>query len=349
VTKTAPATFLLGVEPLQPSDLLGEKRLSWTVCPVRECLQEATRPLLDKMEADVDRLFGQAPHGCGQCVVGHGQRYTVLRGLLQWGSGEKAWHLRIDVDRPYDVRIFAIDAQTPHLLDIHSQVQCSFNQAWQNFNERQSGKHHDILWMTRRWIMCCLGIAVLLMLIVLSRFMHFVSSDKLLRRVVAAKLLCQDLPQQVGIVAFFYSWYSKDGLRCQMCLFNSHHCGDWDPLSLDNILLFGTLVLSAASCQLLIRGRHGLDVLDTWCLQIFRLGLFGLSVLPLSAAFYLSVLWFHYPGKWSVVAVCLAGCIPMVMGIFALCCAPALCLMRTPCGEAWLAERVRRIEAALGL
>ena len=25
-------------------------------------------------------------------------------------------------------------------------------------------------------------------------------------------------------------WYSMGGLRCQMCLFNAAHCGDWDPL-----------------------------------------------------------------------------------------------------------------------
>ncbi|CAJ1393200.1 unnamed protein product [Effrenium voratum] len=151
----------------------------------------------------------------------------------------------------------------------------------------------------------------------------------------------------MAMVAFFYSWYSMGGLRCQMCLFNAAHCGDWDPLGWENLLLTMVMVLSASSNQLLIRGRNGLETLDSLMSLMFRSLLFGFSVLPLGTAFYLSALWFHYPGKWSLVIACIAGSVPMVLGVFAITCVPLLCFARTPCGSALLLAVSLRLETLL--
>ena len=47
----------------------------------------------------------------------------------------------------------------------------------------------------------------------------------MLARLVFLKFLFQDFPQQVLLQWYFNIWYQDDGLRCQMCLFDSQYCG----------------------------------------------------------------------------------------------------------------------------
>ena len=88
---------------------------------------------------------------------------------------------------------------------------------------------------------------------------------KLLSCMIIFKLLFQDLPQQVCIVAYLHAWYSPNGMRCQMCLFHPSHC--------DN-------VRTRFYCRPKVRQRYFDD--EVCFLYFIRAVIFSVSVLLFS-------------------------------------------------------------------
>lgn len=160
--------------------------------------------------------------------------------------------------------------------------------------------------------------------LILRRFVFFVSSSKLFSRVVALKLVFQDFPQQICVAAYLYAWYSDNGLRCQMCLFHPRLCEEEHPLHFANMMLCVSLMVSAATNQLLLQAKakaYGYDEEDECFICCARLGMFSVSILPFATAIlFLSGPLLHLR---SVVVYCIFA-VPTVMGWGALVCVPMM-------------------------
>jgi len=123
-----------------------------------------------------------------------------------------------------------------------------------------------------------------------------------------------------------------------MCLFHVEHCEEEHPLHTGNLLLLLFTALSACSNQVLLQARAGLDdIFDIFCLFVVRVVLFSVSVLPLSIAAYLSVLWFSYPKDyWHVVLACALAACPMVIGLMTLSVGPVALLIGLERINGWI-------------
>jgi len=265
-----PPTFLIGVEPLSPFE-----HAAW------------------KFTFGQHLGFGGFPITIPP-VHGHGSRYWVQvrrtwpRFSLESNSVEH-WSGFLALAGKYSdsvtVNVYIIDSRIKHAADIHRQQQCSFEASWQNFNERHSGRHHQVL--NRAWYftwLCLVG-STLSTGVMLRRFLHRIEGGNLLSRLVVLKLFLLDLPQQLCIALYIYAWYAQNGLRCQMCLFHPQHCDDEYPLHWSNLMVCLFTIMSSCSNQFLIqivpRKRHDEEELVQCCL---RIGMISLSTLPFSTA-----------------------------------------------------------------
>ncbi|CAE8608234.1 unnamed protein product [Polarella glacialis] len=292
-TASQPPTFLLGVEPQPP-----HADAAWQV--------------------DITPL-GKPPLAA---VRGWGHKFQVITGHQSEGP---SWRGSVRMDSKYSetaqVHLYVVDSRIQHLEDVHSQKQCSFEASWQNFSERSQGQHHRVLSLTKAATAFFLAVQIFLAGLVLRRFYFSVDSGKLLSRVIILKFLMQDFPQQMCIAAYIYSWYSANGLRCQMCLFHPSHCDDEHPLHPTNLLVCIFTLLSAASNQLLLQAKlkRNYDSEDECVLCFFRFIMLSVSILPFTTAlFFLSAFMFHLR---SVICYILIG-LPTILGWGTVLCVP---------------------------
>jgi len=295
-TRSQPPTFLLGVEPVPP-----QKELHWRV--------------------------SVAPKGAGGMfftpVRGFGPRYTVLTSQEHRGpSWTGSVTLTMGISEVSQIHVYVVDSRIQHLEQIHRQEQCSFENSWQNFNQRHSGQHHQVLSNAQQATAFFLLVQLALGGLVLYRFYFFVESGKLLSRVIALKFIVQDFPQQLCIVAYLYGWYANDGLRCQMCLFHPAHCDAEYPLHWSNLLVCIFTLLSSCANQMLVQIKlKKYDEEEECLLMMARGAVFSISVLPFSTAlFFLSQSMLHLH---SVIIYFSSG-IPTFVGWGTLLCAPTI-------------------------
>ncbi|CAK0821193.1 unnamed protein product [Prorocentrum cordatum] len=290
-TRSRPPTFLLVVEPRPPHEHVG-----WTA---------TLRP-------------SKSPSS--RVVSGRGRADKVVVGRRQ-GSAAVSWtgrmRLETGVSAEAEVRVSVVDSRVEHLQEIHKQRQCSFEKSWEAFSMRKGGEHLVVLQRTRYAVASFLLFSICLMATVLHRLCSRRHSGSLLKRAIMLKFVAQDFPQQICIVAYLYSWYAKNGLRCQMCLFNPLHCETQQPLHWSNFLLCLVTALSAVSNQLLIQAKVFQDILDDCFVIVFRVALLSFSVLPFSTAVYLSPLCFHYD---HMLVLLLSAVLPFVLGWMTVCC-----------------------------
>lgn len=265
-TRSAPPTFLVGVEPLEPHT---GARWKLGISP---------------------KLGGPIP-----LTYGQGNKYAVnVGGSAMAASGQPAaWSASLTLLSQFStaaqVHVYVVDSRIEHLEDIHKQRQCSFESSWQNFNEREMGHHHQVLFAAWRATGFFLLFSLVTTGIMLRRFLYFVEGGKLLSRLIAIKFLAQDIPQQFCIAAYLYGWYATNGLRCQMCLFHPQHCDDEHPLHFSNLMLCVFTLLSACANQLLLQVRQKaktqrFDEDDEFFQCMIRFSLLSLSTLPFSTA-----------------------------------------------------------------
>ncbi|CAK0891895.1 unnamed protein product, partial [Prorocentrum cordatum] len=155
------------------------------------------------------------------------------------------------------IHVYVVDSNIKHLEDIHGQAQCSFEQSWQNFGDRQSGSHHEVLIWAQRATAVFLLIAGFATSAVVYKFFYPIRlpSSKLLTRIIVIKFLLQDLPQQLCIALYLYAWYAPNGLRCQACLFHPLHCNNEHPLHWTNLIVCVFTLLSASANQILLKAK----------------------------------------------------------------------------------------------
>lgn len=358
-TQSDPPTFLIAIEP-QPPHNSDAWELSVGGTP-GTCIEESTEAAGVQIRRALHFIWyyflhslpwrslwpTERPTSCGQALLAAtGPRITVLHGHGLWGAGHwtasftagpMVYWLAGSSGMPMaDVHV--LDSVTSHIGAIRRQRDCNFARSWQNFSQRHNGEHHAVLWFTWHAVALFLCISVALTGIVFWRFYYYVDSCRLLRRVICLKFIAQDLPQQICIVAYLYAWYATNGLRCQMCLFHVEHCEEEHPLHTGNLLLLLFTALSACSNQVLLQGRAGVDnIFDIICLLVVRVMLFSLSVLPLSIAGYLSVLWFPYGQNYvTVVSVCVLAACPMVIGLMTLSIGPFVLLIGLERIDGWI-------------
>lgn len=318
-TQSAPATFLVAVQPKAP-----QASAKWKLSIQQDTLSQG----------DSDWFPGR-PTLSESTVYGSGTRYKVLNSRSYWGGDPNNrgkinyWTgslvLTSSSTGPTDIYVYVVDSRIEHLEDIHKQDQCSFEDSWRNFSERQNGHHHQVLVITRTFVMFFMMVSCTLTGFVLYRFYYYVESGKLLSRTIFLKFFVQDWPQQVCIVAYIYGWYAKNGLRCQMCLFHPLHCDTQTPLHWSNFMVCIFTVLSASANQLLLQAkvrRKNYDDDDECCNFCFRVALFSVSALPFTTAIYLFPFWFP-KGSHMILTLCAAG-VPMVVGWFGVLCGPML-------------------------
>lgn len=306
-TLSNPPTFLLGVEPKPPHE---DARWEVNVMPEG---QQTRFPVLAG--------YWGSQHGL-PAVRGWGSRFEVLS-----TRNVKAdrWTASIKLLSKYDdqatIYVYVVDSKIQHLEDIHSQEQCSFEDSWQNFSERENGSHHRVLSVAKSATTFFLAAQVLLLTLVLYRFYFFVDSGKLLSRAIALKFFVQDFPQQMCIGLYLYSWYASNGLRCQMCLFHPSHCDDHQPFHLTNALVCGFTMLSATSNQLLLQAKlkKSYDSEDECVMCFFRFILFSVSVLPFTSCLFVlgplvhmqSVLFYFAVGVPALLGWGTVLCVPI--------------------------------------
>lgn len=303
-TLSSPATFLIGVEPLgEHTDV----RWQLDITP-KDPVPWGT--------------YGQNPPP----LYGWGSRFSVV--AAKAFTRPMTWNAAMSVTSTYQtdarVHLYVLDSRIQHLEDVHKQEQCDFEGSWQNFNERESSKHHRVLSFAQNATTFFLLVQLCLVGLVIRRFFFYVESGKLLSRVIATKFLIQDFPQQMCIVFYLYSWYANNGLHCQMCLFHPEHCDNQHPLHWTNSMVCIFTLLSACANQFLIQAKLKRYDEDEECLLFFtRLTLFSVSVLPFSTSIFLlsaSVLHLRSPLVYFI-----AG-IPTILGWGALCCVPMIFL-----------------------
>jgi len=304
-TRSSPSTFLVGVEPLAPHQMAG-----WKL-----------------MINAVPQTFAERPMN----IAAHGSKYSVHTGLapFYWHGAEKAgttkrWHGALTLSSKYaeaaQVRLYVVDSQIAHLSDIHQNKQCSFEDSWRNFNERHSGQHHRVMYFAWYTTAFFLLVSLASTCLMLRRFLYFVEGGKLLSRLIVVKFLVQDLPQQLCIAIYFYSWYAKNGLRCQMCLFLPEHCDEENPLHWANFMLCAITLLSACSTQGLLQDKVRRRSEDDELFQVFvRVAALCVCTLPFSTS--LIILSSCIPQLRSASMYMMAG-VPCVLGWGTLLCVP---------------------------
>lgn len=313
-TKSSPATFLVAVEPEPPHE-----KAQW------------------KLVISSKDTNYHAAHYSNHDVTpmsGTGSRFRVI--TVRYRSGPRSWKGRLNLMSKFEeactVHVYVVDSRISHLEDVHGQKQCSFEESWQNFNERHSGEHHRVLTNAQLATGFFLVVSVASTVMVAYRFFYYVEGGKLLSRVIAVKFVVQDWPQQMCIVAYLYGWYAKNGLRCQMCLFHPEHCDSQEPLHWTNLMVCFCTLLSSSSNQLIFQAKNRkYEDEEECCLWLFRAILISVSALPFcTAMFFLSSSMLHAN---SLLVYTLSG-VPMVIGWFACCCAPMLSLCDDD-GDGW--------------
>lgn len=301
-TTSSPATFLVGVEPQVPHN-----NAHWRLSISATGPRTGDNTWRDK---NLEAWFGT------------GRKFNVFSSRYFSGAGE--WAASMNLKSKYDttaqVYAYVVDSKLQHLEEIHNQKQCSFEKGWQNFNDRESGRHQTVLLTTRRATTFFLVLSVGCFLLMLRRFLLYVEGGKLLSRVVALKFVLQDLPQQVCIVGYIYSWYAVDGLRCQMCIFHPGHCDDEHPLHFSNLVLCILTLLSASSNQMLLTPKAKRIDEETECfLALSRVALFSVSILPFSTAmFFLTSSVLHFQST----VIYAASAVPTFVGWGTVFCVP---------------------------
>ncbi|KAF4654521.1 hypothetical protein FOZ61_008204 [Perkinsus olseni] len=145
--------------------------------------------------------------------------FSLLKGVDQLGESEMC-----------EIEIFAVDNQQPHLPRIHdkfsdSNGQCEFAGTWLRLADR-----HDLGWAQ----FAVSGINNFLWLRVVSFLVYTRGVSNSLAKVdyfsaaVLVKSFIIDISMQVLLVSYIYYWYGRNGLQCQMCLFHSNHCENFD-------------------------------------------------------------------------------------------------------------------------
>jgi len=302
-TASQPPTFLLGIEPQEP-----HAKAHWKVA-VGAASDGKTPEKVDVVPA----------------TFGTGTRYKVVVGPASAsGSWLGSLQLKSKFSESANIRVYVVDSKILHLADVHKQPQCSFEDSWQNFNERHNGEHHKVLSNTLRATGFFLMVSFGTFAAMFHRFYFYIESGKLMSRVVAFKFIAQDFPQQLCIVFYLYGWYAQNGLRCQMCLFHPEHCDDEHPLHFFNLLVCIFTLLSATSNQLLLQAKSKhYDEEEEFFLVFARSAIFSVSILPFSSGmFFLSASLFHLR---SPLVYLITG-IPALVGWGALFCVPTMTL-----------------------
>mmetsp|Transcript_65414 Transcript_65414/g.121989 ORF Transcript_65414/g.121989 Transcript_65414/m.121989 type:complete len:515 (-) Transcript_65414:63-1607(-) len=301
-TRSSPATFLVGVEP--------SVHASWRLNIAAAGHAPLWRSSWSEMSGIVPELHST------------GKKYKVITNKFYHGYGEWTGSMTIKstLTEECNVKVYVVDSRVEHLDEIHKQKQCSFEDSWQNFNERHSGTHHQVLSNAQVAILFFLFVSVLSTSLVLYRFYYYVEAGKLLNRIIVLKFMLQDFPQQMCIAVYLYGWYATNGLRCQMCLFHPMHCDDEFPLHWSNLMVCIFTLLSATANQLLLQAKaKDYDEEEECFLFFVRCALFSVSVLPFSTSlFFLSYSVLHLR---SVFIYILAG-IPTLLGWGTLLCTP---------------------------
>merc|ERR1712194_539359 len=139
-----------------------------------------------------------------------------------------------------------------------------------------------------------MGIQALSLFLVAYRYVRFVQNSRLLTRISLLKFLFVDAPQQVAVILYLNAWYAKDGQK------NAAGGDVDDALSWSNFALLLSLILSAASTQMLVvekgkntcdpcgMGMGGIDDEEEFqicCMSLWRLTAFAVATLPLTIAF----------------------------------------------------------------
>jgi len=285
-TKSNPPTFLLAVDPLTqaqagavlPSGEMDEDlpdlKSPWTA-EVRRINPRQTVPLM--------KIY----HHMGREVVTvQDASAEAVQSMMEHGYVEWEAHVQGIGSRKERTRFvsFVEDAASRQLLAMHGNDQCSFSKAWKAFNLQHEGHSHQALSRCK----FLLGL-VLFVGAGAVKFVH----DELWRRddsfgkgrvhaVVMAKFVLQDIPQQICVVLYLFGWYEAAGLRCQLCLFDPHHCGSENAFHFTNFVAIGCILLSACANQLLIRPvRKRSYTEDDVCMQYWiRIGGVSVATLP---------------------------------------------------------------------
>ncbi|KAF4657082.1 hypothetical protein FOL46_007573 [Perkinsus olseni] len=260
--------------------------------------------------------------------------FSLLKGVDQLGESEMC-----------EIEIFAVDNQQPHLPRIHdkfsdSNGQCEFAGTWLRLADR-----HDLGWAQFAvsginnflWLSVLL-VGVVSFLVYTRGVSNSLAKVDYFSAAVLVKSFIIDISMQVLLVSYIYYWYGRNGLQCQMCLFHSNHCENFDADPMHGTLRYIIIVVtvSALMPQLLIRQKAFTrnaryvgadDELDHHCMGGFtRIGLASLLLLPFTTGFLILGPLIFIRGSGVTGGLYMLLAIPVVCGWSLLLCIPTLAI-----------------------
>eukprot|EP00401_Gymnodinium_catenatum_P013883 CAMPEP_0117498176 /NCGR_PEP_ID=MMETSP0784-20121206/21576_1 /TAXON_ID=39447 /ORGANISM="" /LENGTH=498 /DNA_ID=CAMNT_0005293247 /DNA_START=69 /DNA_END=1565 /DNA_ORIENTATION=+ len=296
-TLSSPPTFLIDVDPVSGAQASGADPPS-----VAESDIDAVEDLKDiRWSLDVARL--NPPHMGGSFRrYSSGPKALTFEDFSSEAQDALAKNKRVEWRATLSSRsaankkvrfvVYVEDAAKANPAAFRSAPLCVFGKAWKAFNEQHQGANHRAL----SWCSFLLSGFVFIgggTIFVVHREAVNLAKDngsRRFHRLVLAKFLLQDIPQQACIVLFIFGWYEGGGLRCQLCMFRPEHCTDESPFHFANMVAIAFTLLSSLANQLLVRPIFKkIYTEDDICLQYFlRAGGVCVSVLPFTTGICLA-------------------------------------------------------------
>eukprot|EP00929_Paragymnodinium_shiwhaense_P080902 TRINITY_DN42232_c0_g1_i1.p1 TRINITY_DN42232_c0_g1~~TRINITY_DN42232_c0_g1_i1.p1 ORF type:complete len:482 (+),score=71.59 TRINITY_DN42232_c0_g1_i1:121-1566(+) len=301
-TASLPPTFLLSVDPY-PADAAGDGLLDdivWTLDlarlnpPPLEKKGFAKHYQMDHKIFTIEDMSQEAAAAVRDSARGR----VDWRATLGYREGSSSV-------QPFVVFVEDATGQS-RLPDSAGSSMCSFGHAWRSFAEQTAGleqsHHFAVIW----WCSLLLGLLALMQLSLVvvvwlleskysSRVADFilehfrVPKQHQFHAFVATKSALQDFPQQMCVAYYLLGWYEADGVKCQLCLFDSSYCEQPHPFHLWNCAAIAFLLLSSVSNQLLVRPARksrAYDEFDACYTWAMRISVGCVSVLPFTTAIY---------------------------------------------------------------
>eukprot|EP00928_Gymnodinium_smaydae_P037316 TRINITY_DN25929_c0_g1_i1.p1 TRINITY_DN25929_c0_g1~~TRINITY_DN25929_c0_g1_i1.p1 ORF type:complete len:481 (-),score=71.43 TRINITY_DN25929_c0_g1_i1:68-1510(-) len=263
VTRSSPPTFLASVLPTATTRNQGEEPRAAPPGPPEEWEDRPDVRWSLNLERTVPRLLGtplsRRSHGHQAFTfedLSAEARQAASMGLtVEWKatlSLEQTAHLG-----KARFLLYVEDTVSQRFNAIHMSPQCVYSRSWKAFNEQRRGVNHRALAWCRFLLGVLFAVGCGAAFIVHQEYSRPRSDGAeapyAFHRVVLAKFVLQDLPQQICLVLYIFGWYEASGLRCQLCLFAQDFCGSESPFHLSNCAAGACTLLSACANQLLVR------------------------------------------------------------------------------------------------
>ncbi len=178
---------------------------------------------------------------------GHGEQYIGQR------THASAMLRRVQKELR-SVKILVGEMNNVEMLEFGQKAKnCQFEKSWSNVMLQSMNLGSRRLSWIATWLMCSVIASTIVSFLVWNWYGGRRTVDGLnFHYLVVAKCVLQDLPLQIILMYYIFSWYEgAGGERCQLCMLDLEHCDRMTPFHLSNFLLTFLVLASSVSNQFL--------------------------------------------------------------------------------------------------